>query len=704
MGVDSALSPRPRAAIHAAGQSAQASESAWIDAIPFEAFVVGADHQVRAINRIAADRLGIAVADGVGRPCWQVFHGATGPIAGCPLAEARAGAPVCEREIHDPGSGRWHAVSVQGIGLAAETNVPMYLHIARDVTQERASRQRLEQALEHEVAMVRILAGVERSADSVSLLDSLITELTSISWLRLAPKGAAFILEGEVLRMVAHRALAPENVDACARIRVGECVCGRALAAQATVVSADVDGGHVVRYHGIEPHGHIAVPLVHDGISLGLINLYLPAGHMPDDAQRSFVESAAAVSSVALAARLAEESARRASERTVHNERVLAMGQLAGGIAHDFNNLLTAIIGFSGFALEQVEPNSPVREDLDEIQRAATKAAALTRQLLLFARKEIAEPQVLSLNDALGDMLRLLRRTLGEHIELVAEIANDVPAVKLDPSQLQQIIMNLAVNARDAMPTGGRLLFKTTQERVSALTVRDDQVIQPGTYAVLSVLDTGTGMTSEVLSRVFEPFYTTKARQNGTGMGHATVWGVVERAGGLVTAASVAGTGSTFRVYLPATPDARVRPGHLLSGAYVSGGGETILVAEDDPAIRRLTTRCLERAGYRVLVAADGAAALALAQVTTHPIDLLLTDMVMPGRSGRALAALLSAARPGLGVLYMTGYTDDLIAFEGMADAGVVLLRKPFGAATLLEKVRLVLDATCKPRAPAEMN
>ncbi len=385
-------------------------------------------------------------------------------------------------------------------------------------------------------------------------------------------------------------------------------------------------------------------------------------------------------------------TARRALEDELRQaQKIEAVGRLAGGIAHDFNNLLTAIFGFTDLALEQLEANHPARPEVQEVRKAAESAASLTRQLLAFSRKQVLQPRLINLNNTVQRMHTLLQRVIGEHIHLVTRLAPSLYDVFADPGQLEQIVMNLAINARDAMPTGGQLTIDTVNvafETVDLARKRGGA----GDFVRVTISDTGLGMGETVRARLFEPFFTTKERGRGTGLGLATVYGVVRQSGGYIWVDSVLGQGTTFTLDFPRAADMRDGQSETADQRTVPGAGETILLVEDLPSVRTVMREWLARNGYRILEADSGEAALQLADSFHSPIDLLLTDVVMPAMSGRELARRVQVLRPEIRVLYTSGYTDDLIAHHGVLEAGVSFLQKPFTQQQLLQKLREVLD------------
>ena len=372
-------------------------------------------------------------------------------------------------------------------------------------------------------------------------------------------------------------------------------------------------------------------------------------------------------------------------------QKMEAIGRLAGGVAHDFNNLLTVILSYSELLLEDLPAGSSDRDDVTQIRKAAQCASELTGQLLAFSRQQVLQPKVVDLNAAVSGMERLLTRVLPEDINLRCTTASDTGTIRVDPGQLEQVIMNLAVNARDAMPTGGLLTIETANVDLDAAYLQAHALAKPGRYVMLAVTDTGTGMDAATQARIFEPFYTTKEIGKGTGLGLATVQGIVQQSGGFIWVYSEPDHGTVFKIYLPRV-DEPASTGDAATAAQTRGT-ETVLVVEDVPAVRAVTREMLKRYGYNVLEAADGPTALQLAAAYAEPIHLLLTDVVMPEMNGRDLADRIQAARPATRVLFMSGYTDDAVVRHGILQDGIAYLQKPFTPGSLATKVREVLGA-----------
>ncbi|MCL5742376.1 MAG: response regulator, partial [Acidobacteria bacterium] len=380
---------------------------------------------------------------------------------------------------------------------------------------------------------------------------------------------------------------------------------------------------------------------------------------------------------------------RQLEEQLAHSQKMEAVGRLAGGVAHDFNNLLTVITGYCELSLAQLEDADPLKENIVEIRRAGERAASLTGQLLAFSRRQMLQPQVLDLNSVIAGTERMLRRLIGEDIELVTHLNPETGAVKVDAGQLQQVVMNLAVNARDAMPKGGKLTIETANAVLDETYVKKHIGVQPGPYVMIAVSDTGVGMGAETQSHIFEPFFTTKGRGKGTGLGLSTVYGIVKQSGGEPTTPIETGKGTTFKIYLPRIFDAA--PENTETAVTDARGTGTILLVEDEEAVRTLAIKILEKAGYRLLVAADPAEALRLVGSFSETIDLMITDVIMPGMSGRDLARELETSRPSMQVLYISGYTDNAIVHHGVLEAGLHFVQKPFTPQALTLKVREVL-------------
>jgi two-component system, cell cycle sensor histidine kinase and response regulator CckA len=380
-------------------------------------------------------------------------------------------------------------------------------------------------------------------------------------------------------------------------------------------------------------------------------------------------------------------------KQLIQSQKLEVVGRLAGGIAHDFNNLLTVILGYSEIANRNLTAGDPLRHNLEEITNASKRAASLTRQLLAFSRKQVMQPRVFDLNTVISELEKMLRRMIGEDVEVHVSRQPNLGRIKADPVQLEQVIMNLVVNARDAMPRGGTLSIETSNVYLDESYAREHVPVVAGDYVMLAISDTGCGMDDETRQHIFEPFFTTKEVGKGTGLGLSMVYGIVRQSGGTIWVYSEAGRGTTFKIYFPMVPADVKDYQHASQPLDPLKGTETILLVEDADLVRTLTRRVLENAGYRVLEAASAEAAIKLCEsIHDEKIDLLLTDVVMPGMNADDMCRTLLAKQPGLPVLYMSGYTDDAIVQRGMLEAGVNFLEKPFSPTSLALRVREVLD------------
>jgi PAS domain S-box-containing protein len=410
------------------------------------------------------------------------------------------------------------------------------------------------------------------------------------------------------------------------------------------------------------------------------------------------LDAAGVVIGVSTIARDITERTRAAAERRSledrlnQSQRLESLGQLAGGIAHDFNNLLAVILNYATFVAEEIPEHAPARADLDQIRIAAERAAGLTHQLLIFGRRETIQPEILDLNAAVTEVQTLLSRTIGEHVDLVVRAAPDLPSVIGDRGQLEQVLVNLAVNARDAMPDGGTLTIETSAATIDEESARLRPGLRAGHYVTLAVSDTGSGMSPEVIGHAFEPFFTTKPKGEGTGLGLATVYGIVTEAGGAVVLYSEGGLGTTVRVYLPASTAAIAPPAPDRRPDPRQGNGEIVLVVEDEQAMREVALRILVRNGYNVLEASGGREALSILE--SQECDLLLTDVIMPNMLGPELAARIHERHPGLPVLYMSGYSEGVLGPQRLLDDTIALIQKPFDEHALVERVGAMLEGS----------
>lgn len=387
----------------------------------------------------------------------------------------------------------------------------------------------------------------------------------------------------------------------------------------------------------------------------------------------------------------AEEERVKLEEQFQQAQKVESIGRLAGGVAHDFNNLLSIILGYSEMVLSKLNPNDPLREDICEILEAGQRSAALTRQLLAFSRKQTLQPEVLDLNQLVRDLEKMLHRLIGEDIQLELALAENIGRVKVDPGQIDQVLMNLVINARDAMPRGGKLLIETRSVELDYTYTMNHPGSKAGKYVMLAVTDTGCGMSREISGQIFDPFFTTKEKDKGTGLGLSTVYGIVKQSDGNIWVYSEPGQGTTFKMYFPNTEAVQESAIARPEAPALVTGGEHILVVEDEGSLRKMMASILKRLGYQVTLAAGGSEALLLIEENGQKFDLLITDVVMPHMSGKELVDRLQRNQPDLKILYMSGYTDDAIVHHGVLDPGTPFIQKPFTEQALSVKIRKLL-------------
>jgi two-component system, cell cycle sensor histidine kinase and response regulator CckA len=415
-------------------------------------------------------------------------------------------------------------------------------------------------------------------------------------------------------------------------------------------------------------------------------------GEFPVEVSLSYVEAEGGVYAIAFVSDISQR--KHLEEQLLHAQKMEAVGRLAGGVAHDFNNMLTVISGYNRMILDELSPLDPLRGYAEEVLKAADRAGALTNQLLAFSRRQIMRPQVISVNSVLAQTEKMLNRLIGEDVDLVMQLAADAGNIKADPGHVEQAVVNLAVNARDAMPLGGRLTIETENVHLDENYARTHMGVTPGDFVLIAVSDTGHGMDAETRRRIFEPFFTTKEKGKGTGLGLATVYGMIKQTGGDIWVYSEPGQGTTFKLYFPRVSEPASDGADGESAPERRAGGETILVVEDEKAVRELTVRMLQQLGYVILTASSGQEALEICRNHAGFIDMLLTDVVMPGMSGRQLADQLLLQRPDTAVLFLSGYTENTVVHHGVLDAGVNFLPKPFSRENLAKKLREVLART----------
>ncbi|MBU2573735.1 MAG: PAS domain S-box protein [Elusimicrobia bacterium] len=572
------------------------------------------------------------------------------------------------------------SVNVRLVGQKA-----LAVSVERDITERRKAEADMRESYEIQGVINSILRHSLTPLPLQKKLADNLAALLSTPWLAVLPKGAVFLLNGQTLTLTAHQGLVPALLASCAKLPLGKCLCGRAAASGKVVTSTGIGPDHEISYDGITPHGHYCAPIIAAGKILGVLNLYLKEGTAVTGKRKDFVQAVTDI--------IASDILRaRAEEQFLQSQKMEAIGQLAGGVAHDFNNILTAIMGYSEFLRAALPAGDPKYDDVEQIMKAGKKASVLTHQLLTFSRKQIVQFKVLSLDQIVPEMAKMLRRMVPEDIEFKTALDSAPALVLANQGQLEQLILNLALNARDAMPDGGKLTFETARVEGDANYTADHPEAAPGGYVMLTVSDTGRGMSPEVAARIFEPFFTTKEQGKGTGLGLSTVYGIVKQSGGSIFVDSEPGKGAAFRIYLPiAAEKTEEKPaGKPSLSSY--RGTETILLVEDEEAVRKFVCRALSQSGYSVLEAATPREAIKLCELR-RDIHLMITDIVMPQMNGYELARTVSAMIPLMKVIFMSGYTDNTLTRRDILQSGRVLLEKPLKLETVLRKVREVLEA-----------
>jgi signal transduction histidine kinase len=486
----------------------------------------------------------------------------------------------------------------------------------------------------------------------------------------------------------------------CGEVDPADCLCGRGTSAEGPLLTCDTAKREAQPPCDGDTGGgvHLVLPLAVQGRVFGVLHVQLEPGCRPSLNEQAFLPGAAAVIAVGLMHRRARREQQRLEAQFHQAQRMEAIGRLAGGVAHDFNNILTAITNYADLGLLRLEPASPLRRNFEEILTAADRAALLTQQLLAFSRRQVLSPRVLDLNAVIGEMVKMLRRLLGSDIDLAVFTEDGLPRIFADSGQIEQIVINLALNARDAMPRGGKLKIETAATSLLGAGVRGEAAASPPSYVRLRITDTGAAVNVEPAVGNLNLSSANGLTRPGTGLGLAAVEGIVRESGGHVVVDSGPLTGTAFSIYFPAARDAEQPEPHAPQSA-LPRGTETILLAEDDDSVRIVIVEVLHDLGYRVLEARDGSEALAVAGAHPGRIDLLLTDVVMPGMSGTALHGRLLKTRPGLRLLLVSG-TDDAVARHGILAHGMAFLQKPFSPWALATRLREALDAAPPSLAP----
>jgi two-component system, cell cycle sensor histidine kinase and response regulator CckA len=641
---------------------ANESLRSFIEASPLGIYTLNLDGTIRSWNRAAEHIFGWSAAEVIGKQPPMILSNGTSEY-GSLLSRVLSGETI--RDLKLPRRRKDETVIIAGIDAAPLYELPDTISggivLASDVT----SQELAEEALRRQATLLKSQAEALRSSENTYRMlleqasDGIFLVDTNGSFVTVNTRGCEMVGRSweELRKLKPPDILAEEDIDTTGE-RMEELRHGGTLLSERRLKRADGT------YLSVE----VSSKLLPDGRLQAIVR---------DITQRRETEGAL---------REREAELRQA-------QKMEAVGRLAGGVAHDFNNLLTAIQGHTQLLLEDIPGDDPMHGELEEISKAADRAASLTRQLLAFSRKQVLQPRIIDLNDVVIDMQKMLARLIGEDISLDVSLGKDLAHVRADPGQLQQVLLNLAVNARDAMPRGGTVRIETKDALIDATFTKLHPGSRPGRYASLAVRDSGTGMPTSVLTHIFEPFFTTKPPGSGTGLGLSTVYGIVKQSDGYIAVESEVGKGTTFTVYLPRVDSEDTADEQRIAvRSTTEGTGATVLLAEDEESVRTLVEKVLTRKGHRVLIARNGREALELSESFQGEIDLLVTDVVMPEIGGRELARRIELERPGIRILYMSGYSEEAVTQHGVLGPGTAFLEKPFTPEALIERIRLVLS------------
>ena len=678
------------------------AEQEWADifqAIGHPTLILDLDHRILDANCAAASATGKPVDDLRGKSCCEIFHSATKPPAACPLAKLRRSGTIEESEMEMEALQGTYLVVCTPV-FDAQGNLEKVIHIATDITKRemaeatlRQNQQLLELVSSVQGKVIRdVTAGDIFETMLAGILDLTESEYGFMGEVLFTPENRPY-LKTHALTNIAwdektqafYREHAPNGLEFVNL----DTLYGEALKTASPVIANDPAGDP--RSGGL-PEGHpllrsfLGIPLLSNERLVGMVGIAnRPDGY--DESVIAFLQPVLATYISVIEFFRNRKAHRELEAQLIQSQKLESVGLLAGGVAHDFNNLLSIILGYGELMLEDLPHGHPYHESLKEIYDAAVRAKNLTRQLLAFSRKQVLEVKTLDVNDAINGFEKLIRRLLREDIEMELKLSPHISEVNADLTQLEQVLMNLIVNARDAMPEGGKLLIETDLVELDEAFASEKRGVTPGRYAMIAVTDSGVGMDAETLGKIFEPFFTTKEEAKGTGLGLSTVYGIVKQHGGSIWAYSEPGQGTTFKIYLPEATEKAVREKEPEKTPVVTVGPATVLVVEDDPAVRKLACKVLKQNGYRVMESDSPESAVDLAKMHAEEIHLLLTDVIMPNMKGPEVYRRVLELHPETRVLYMSGYPRQSISRHGVLIEGVQLLQKPFTVKTILEKV-----------------
>lgn len=673
-----------------------AAEAEWkntFDSISDYVSIIDTDSRIVKVNKALAGFASSSPEELVGRHCYEVFHGIHKPISDCPHMTMMQEKQPVTREIYDPKRGLHYMVSVS----------PFYdngvlkgsVHLVKDITE----KKRIEEEIRRNFSLQKVLN--EMLALSIEdilleeLLDKTIELVLSVPWLALEASGSIHLVDEDtgLLVMKAQRGL-PESVEkTCGSIPFDKCLCGRAAGSGRVVFADCINDEHEISYDGMKPHGHYCVPIILDGRSVGVMNMYLREGHIRDEKEEAFLTSVAQALAGIIARIQGEEERERLQKQLLHAQKMETVGRMAGGIAHDFNNILTAITSYSYLIKKSLGEDSEPASNAQKILLLAERAANISRGLLSFSRKQYFDMAPVSLNRIVCDSEKLLTKLITEKIKYRTDLSDRDLVIKADATRIEQVLMNLVVNAGDAMPEGGDLVIKTGLMEMSESFVRHHGFGTPGTYAMLSVSDSGTGLSEEIGEKIFEPFFTTKETGKGTGLGLSIVYGIVRQHSGYIDYRSEPGKGTEFIAYLPAAA-MEVEVCRPKPACSLAAGNKTILIAEDEPEVRDSLKKILEINKYRVIEAEDGKEAVYKFSENYNSIDLVILDLVMPVLDGKETFENICSIAPGVKVIFISGYGADVLQSGIDNERKFAVISKPIMPDMLLMNIRDLLAGT----------
>ncbi|MFC1855485.1 PAS domain S-box protein [Thermodesulfobacteriota bacterium] len=566
-----------------------------------------------------------------------------------------------------------------------------------DITEQKKAEEYTFKNYQNQLAINALLKISTEKTPVSKILEDVLDIILSVSWLNVQKTALIFLVDHEkkMIKMRAFRGLTSSMVSSCANLPYGKCLCGIAAETKKVVFKGKIDEDHTVKYDDMAPHGHYVVPILAGEKVIGILCLYLNEGHKSDDFEVTFLEAFAGTLSTIIMRKRAEDDKEKIWAQLLQAQKLESIGRLTGGLAHDFNNVLTTTIGFSSLAFEQLPEGHPVRDMVERIYNSGKKASKMVDNLLTFSKKQVLAVSLLDINSVIENTMYMLTGSLGEDVKLKVNSDPSIKNILADETQIEQILMNIVINARHAMPDGGTINVITKNVLLDEDFAREHPEINEGKYVLLSISDSGLGMSDDVMDKIFEPFFTTKREGKGTGLGLSIVFGIVKQNNGHIFVESEVGKGSEFKIYFPALMEDKSV--EIIKDDYESPAGkETILIVEDDDSVRKLLLDSLRPLGYNVLEASSGEAALALSEENEEHIDMLLTDVIMSGMNGLELDEKMKGKRPDISTVFISGFVESQVVIENIQNSNKPFIKKPFSPHDLFRVIRKALDSNLK--------